>query len=147
MAGKKIAGLERNTKFADSALLIMNHLYRNVIKKVKAFLDVRNVESLHELRISIRRFRYTLENYGQCFDKKKFKKILNHSKKLQDLLGEVRDIDILEEKIALIENEIQLGIPESFFEHLNKKKDFLYQEVIVDLMKFLHNKQIRNFFK
>ena len=51
---------------------------------------------LHRLRIGIKRFRYTVENFLPAHNKRWSKDL----KRVQDLLGEIHDLDVLRDEIA-----------------------------------------------
>ena len=58
-------------------------------------LEVTDAESLHELRIEIKRTRYTLELFGGCGAKARVERLLGRLRVIQDRLGEVNDMECL----------------------------------------------------
>jgi triphosphatase len=54
----------------------------------------RNAESVHDLRVAIRRFAQVLRVFKPCFHGKEVRKIRRELKQMMDLAGEVRNCDI-----------------------------------------------------
>ncbi len=59
-------------------------------------MDTLNNIDLHQLRIGIKRFRYTVENFLPYLHKRWIKDL----KFLQDLLGDIHDLDVLQDRVA-----------------------------------------------
>jgi CHAD domain-containing protein len=131
---------------AESAAIILSFRYGDSRKKAKRFLKESSVENLHSLRIAIRRLRYSLENFEACFSRSSFKSNIEYLKKLQDVIGVGRDLDVMKEKVAHLESECRTIIPRPFYECLSGKKDESLQEIKLELLKFLQNKKTRSFF-
>lgn len=135
--------LHKNLSFFKSSHLVLKEKYKIVKEKVDNYLQDPSVENLHKLRISIRRLRYSLENFRICFDKKKYKYVLSVTKYLQDLIGEARDLDMLKEKLAIYfqEGEI-IVIPDSLYKILEEKKSKIEAEIKISLINFIQDKKI-----
>ena len=54
----------------------------------------------HRLRIRLKRLRYVCEFFAVCFKRKRIKRYLAHLEDLQDLLGELNDIETLRRLLA-----------------------------------------------
>ncbi|HEX2868036.1 MAG TPA: CHAD domain-containing protein [Ignavibacteriales bacterium] len=146
MSKTDLKGLGTNTLFSDSAAIILKKKYKDAAKKAGRFLDDCSVENLHSLRISIRRLRYSLENYEVCFSRNSFQRNIDYLKNLQDLIGVGRDLDMIKEHIDSLALECQVAIEEVFYECIRDKKNKSLHEIKLELLKFLHNKDVRNFF-
>jgi len=55
---------------------------------------------VHDLRVSIRRFTQTVQVFKPCFSTKEVKRVQRASKKVMDLAGNVRDLDIAVELLG-----------------------------------------------
>ncbi|MCU7500774.1 MAG: CHAD domain-containing protein [Ignavibacteria bacterium] len=142
----KSKGLRRDTPFSVSASIILSRKYNDARKKTERFLDEATVKNLHSLRIAIRRLRYSLENFEVCFSRKLFEKNIEYLKSLQDLIGIGRDLDMLKENLDILEPECGIKIPEEINECIDAKKGKNLQEIKLEFLKFLHNKDARHFF-
>lgn len=146
MSKTDLKGLGQNTLFSDSAALILKKKYLDTRKKAGRFLDDSSVENLHSLRISIRRLRYSLENFEVCFTRKSFKRHIGYLKSLQDLIGVGRDLDMIKEHLDTLAQECHVTIEEAFNECIKEKKNKSLHEIKLELLKFLHDKEVKNFF-
>lgn len=54
-----------------------------------------NVESIHDMRVAIRRLRVALGNFASCVPKKDRKRLRVELRNLADALGGVRDLDVM----------------------------------------------------
>ena len=62
--------------------------------QVNRTIRSRNAESVHDLRVAIRRFSQVLRVFKPCFRGKEVRKIRRELKQMMDLAGEVRNCDI-----------------------------------------------------
>ena len=91
----KLKDLGKHTPLNKAAVILLNSKYKRVHKLTVRYIDDRSVDNLHKLRISFRRLRFSLENFESCYKKSEVKYLLKCIKKLQDILGEIRDLDVL----------------------------------------------------
>jgi CHAD domain-containing protein len=141
----KIPGLKIKSSFKKSASIILNRKLQIIFKEVDRFFDDDSVENLHSLRIAFRRFRYVMEIFYDCFDKDLYNYVYSYIQELQDLIGEGRDLDILEIKINKIEFEIDIKIPSFFYQKIQKEKNKIRQTIRMELIKFIIDKEVNKF--
>ncbi|MEW6508413.1 MAG: CHAD domain-containing protein [Bacteroidota bacterium] len=145
MNGKKkfkIPGLNINGKYKSAAPFILQEKLKQIFKETDRFFTDDSTDNLHSLRISFRRFRYVMEIFQPCLDTKIFNEVYNLAKKMQDVIGEGRDLDVLEIKVKMIENEINKKIPNYFFEKLILDKNKIRRNIKTELINFMINKEI-----
>ena len=141
----EIKELSSNISFCDSAKIILSNRLNNLLSSVELFFKEDTVENLHDVRIALRRLRYNMELFIDCFDRKKFSvfyKIVEH---LQDQSGLLRDLDVLKVNInSLIINE-KMKISNKIFKKIDEKRNELKANLKLELMKFTHSKALKNF--
>jgi CHAD domain-containing protein len=106
----------------------LNRRYLKVIDKIKldiqkntiiALGDEKKIEELHMLRKDFKKLRYSLELSS---NKRKIVQILKNLKKIQDVLGDIHDNDIIIDHLRSVEqNSKYLGIIESEVVERSKK--------------------------
>jgi CHAD domain-containing protein len=69
-------------------------VYRAVRKKTRKFEEPVPAEELHQLRIDCKKLRYLLELFRSLFDADEIAAVLADLKHLQDLLGEMNDLEV-----------------------------------------------------
>ena len=142
----KIKGLTKAKSFEESAYIILRYRFNVIRKKVETYFNTPSVENLHNLRIAVRRLRYSMENFELCYKKKEFNKMIEYLKNLQDLLGEGRDLDVFEVKIKQLAQENEIEIPEFLYKIIEDRKVESTHNIKLELMKLLKDKEIKNFF-
>ncbi len=141
----KIPGLKRNMKYADAAPIILGKKLNDVINLINLYLENDSTENLHELRIAIRRFRYTMELFFNCYRSKKIKNAYKYAKLLQDLLGEGRDLDVLGPNVQKIAVELNAEFPAHLFHKINSDRKETRQKIKLELIKFMDDKNVNKF--
>ncbi|MEW6006068.1 MAG: CHAD domain-containing protein [Stygiobacter sp.] len=137
----RIKGLDINKKFCKSSYIILQNKFNMVIKLCKRYLKDGSNENLHQLRIALRRLRYTMEIFVACYKEKEFNLAYKIIQKLQDELGKGRDLDVLLEKIDNFEkfNFHQLK------ENILKEKEIIKDTIKKEIVKFVEQKNDFNF--
>jgi CHAD domain-containing protein len=143
----KIKGLNGKFSFRKAALIILRERINNLSRLITRFLTEESAESLHNVRISLRRLRYNMELFYDLFDRKKFLKLYNMVENLQDKTGNVRDIYILKQNISLFEKEDDIIIPDKMNARIEEKEKLLNYDLRIELNNFLHSPELKNFMK
>ena len=139
----KIAGLKSKESFSDAAKLILKHKLKIIFNEISGYQENNSPENLHSLRIALRRFRYNLEIFYSCIKPKLFNRVYDYVQNTQDIIGELRDLDVLIEKIRNLENEIGINVPESFVENISKERSRLRTIIQMELTAFKINEDLK----
>ncbi len=143
----EIESLKKTKSLAVTANTILNDRIDTFLETVIRYFEDSSVENLHDIRISLRRIRYSMELFLICFEKKLFLKFYNKIEKLQDLSGSVRDLDVLLENVKLLLDQGKIKAVPELNEIVILKKSELEETFKFDLMKFLHSKNFKDFTK
>lgn len=142
----EIEGLDVQKNFCDSAKIILSQRVIYLLTETDNFFKEETVENLHKVRIAIRRVRYNMELFKVCFDKKKFLIFYKRVEFLQDMSGNIRDLDVLNQNIIAIKDE-KIKVTKALLKKLGEKKENLRENFKLELMKFIHSKALSNFQK
>lgn len=143
----RISGLNRKTKFQDAAKFILDQKLKQIFKEANKFRKNDSCENLHSLRIAFRRFRYLLETFSGCYGEKHLNRVNRRVQKIQDLLGEARDVDVLNIKLKKWERELAFKIPEILFKRMDEEILLHRRNIKMELIKFTSNKDVNSFLK
>lgn len=97
-----VTGIDPDAPLADNARRILRVRVAEYYSYEPIVADERQTEALHNLRISAKRLRYTLELFRTVFSDAGEVEI-ERAKTIQELLGQLHDHDV---RIALIEDEL-----------------------------------------
>lgn len=143
----KIKGLNPKYSFRKAAIIILNKRINNLKTLITHFLTTGTIESLHEMRISLRRVRYNMELFFILIDKKKFLKLYKILENLQDKTGAVRDIHVLKQNILLFTKEDEITIPDKMNIRIDEKEKLLNDDLRLELSSFLHSEELKDIMK
>lgn len=143
----EIEKLKSTKQFKKSANLILKNRIEGMLAFTQKYFEDLSVENLHDVRIALRRVRYSMELFVICYDKKIFFKFYNKVQLLQDLSGNVRDVDISLENINHLVTDNQININTEIISKAMEKKLLLEENFKVELMKFTLSKILKDFIK
>lgn len=143
----EIEKLKVTKQFKKSADLILRNRIESLLSYTDKYFKNLSVENLHDVRIALRRVRYSMELFIICYDKKIFIKFYNKVQILQDLSGNVRDVDISLENINYLVTDNHIKIDNDIILKANEKKILLEEKFKLELMKFTLSKILKDFLK
>ena len=89
----KVKGVKPQKSYRRNASIILSAKIAEVYSWDNYIGDPENIEELHNMRISIKRLRYSMEIFSVNYDQK-FNESLQIWVDLQKLLGEIHDCDV-----------------------------------------------------
>ena len=143
----EIDKLKDTKQLKKSADMILRNRIESLLSYIEKYFKDLSVESLHDVRIALRRVRYSMELFIICYDKKIFIKFYNKVQLLQELSGNVRDVDISLENINYLVADNHIKIENDIILKANEKKFLLEEKFKLELMKFTLSKVLKDFFK
>lgn len=141
----KIKGLDKKQELAEAAKIILKNRINNFLSSIKNYFKESSVENLHAVRIALRRVRYSMELFIDCFNKKKFLAFYREVENLQDLSGNVRDLDVMLQNIQTIINEDRVKVSNKVIKNILKRRAGLLDELKFQLIKFIHGTPLKKF--
>lgn len=139
----KIKGLKASLPFGESMHPILAHHFKRITKKADKYLSKPDEASLHNLRIALRRFRYLLETYCSFIKPARFKKIYGLAVELQNLLGERRDLDVMQVKLKQIFNVGTTPLPAAVIAELQAARTIFDRQIAEALPRFIADRQLQ----
>jgi CHAD domain-containing protein len=93
--GSEVRGLSAEDNAHDAGVKILWTRFEVMWALHGAVLTNFDVDAVHDMRVSSRRLRTAMQTFRPCFPRKTFKVHSDCMKAVADLLGEVRDRDVL----------------------------------------------------
>ena len=143
----EISNLSIRKDLSSSSKIILNQRLGNLLSSINLYLTEINPKNLHDIRISLRRVRYSMELFLICFNRKKYMSFYKMISQLQDLSGEARDLDIFKQNISAFSPQHYSYKPKLHFGKIEEKQERLLESLKIGLMKFVHSKELKEFKK
>ena len=118
----KIKKLTKKTDLEKAAKLVLSYRINILTESIKKYFTEETEENLHKVRIALRRVRYNMEVFSVCFNKKKFMIFYELIEKIQDLSGNVRDIDVMLKNMNELISEAKLKVSKRIIENFIQKR-------------------------
>ncbi len=99
MKAKRVKGLDPAAPLAEGAALMVKVRLAELLSFLPEALDEDAAVAQHDMRIAAKRLRYVLEATGFCFGKPAAG-ARKAARDLQDLLGEIHDVDVMLPRLA-----------------------------------------------
>lgn len=142
----EIDGLDNSVSLIYAAKKSLSARLTTLLDFIKIYFDKPSEENLHQVRISLRRVRYNLELFYSCFDERIFDKFYKRIVKLQDLTGDVRDIDIMKRNL-LQDIDFSYANLEKIINKFELKRNVLLEKMNITLFRFTFSKTLKEFLK
>lgn len=104
----KITGISPQQDFQTNALIILPQRLEEVFGWEQYIMDPERREELHNMRISVKRLRYTMEFFVVNYDTS-FSDLLDIIIDLQDILGDIHDSDVVLDTLIDYKNSCEFN--------------------------------------
>ena len=141
----EIKKLQKKQSFKKSSQIVLENRLKSTIKSIRKYLSDNSVENLHSMRIAIRRMRYCMEIFIECFERKNFLVLYDSIVELQDQSGEVRDLDVLLDNISKFKAESGISDLTTIEKGILQKKEILKNALNLKLEGFLRSNIVKDF--
>ena len=91
--------LPENSLAADAFRLTLLQCKWHITGNMRAVVEERDVEGMHQLRVALRRLRVALSSFGGDFRSPQLEAIRLRAKTLANRLGPARDLDVFAEEL------------------------------------------------
>ena len=143
----EITHLSIEEDLTSSAKVILCQRLDSLLASISSYFSEINEENLHQVRISLRRVRYSMELFIKCFNRKKYLGFYKIVSSLQDISGSVRDLDVLKQNLKYFWSDNKPSKKNINFNKVDENKNLLQSNLKLELMKFIHSKELKEFKK
>ena len=143
----EIEELRDEKSFCEAGRIILKSRIDYLLSSIDNYFKERTVEDLHNVRIALRRVRYNMELFISCYERKLFLRFYKKIENLQDLSGLARDLDVFKGNIKSLVEVENVKVNRSVLKKVDEKRVNLEDNLEIELMKFLHSKSLKDFYK
>jgi CHAD domain-containing protein len=94
-SARKVRGLTADEPFRTAAGKILWTRFEEMMSFTDVALEGKDIEGVHDMRVGSRRLRAALEMFRDVFPRSEYRPMLRDVKRLADVLGRVRDLDVM----------------------------------------------------
>lgn len=94
-AEAQIAAISPDETLETCARQIIVSYFHQMMSYKDGAKDGRDIEFVHDMRVTSRRLRAAMDNFAACFPQKSFRKQYKKVKAITQTMGAVRDLDVL----------------------------------------------------
>lgn len=146
MKKKRLNKINKNSSFKEAAKLLLRLRIDRVKKLLFKYNEDKSTNNLHQLRISFRKLKFSLENFKFISDRAKVAYVMDKIKNIQNLLGEIRDIDVFIGNIDEYNIPLSEQAKVTLLEKMNLERERLELNVSSEIILFNDDKKINSFF-
>lgn len=121
------------------ARTILASRLRDVLALVDDFRRAQEEESLHQLRIALRRLRYPMETFLALFPRRTGLRFLSAVNALQKSAGDGRDLDVMLATLSRMREKDPAAVPEALLLRIRRRKSRRYSSIGRAFTAFLSN--------
>jgi CHAD domain-containing protein len=107
--GSEVRGLNADDSTREAAIKVLWTRFEDMWSQREGVLKRFDVEAVHDMRVGSRRLRTAMQTFRPCFARKSFKMHSERITALADLLGEVRDRDVLLDELKADQERLPEG--------------------------------------
>jgi CHAD domain-containing protein len=96
---RPIKDLSCDESFRSAAGKIIWSRFEEMMSFAEVALAGEDIEGVHDMRVGSRRLRAALEQFRDVFPRRRYRPMLRTVKNLADALGDVRDLDVMVERL------------------------------------------------
>ena len=122
-----VEGIVPQKSLEECARRVITTRFQEMMSFKEGSIDGLDIEFVHDMRVSSRRLRVAMDNFAECFSKKKFRKYLKQTKNITSTMGAVRDLDVLiskfEKDAKSLTKDEQLGVKNLIIQLQQKREE------------------------
>ena len=124
---RNVKGIAPEKSLEECARRIITTRLHEMMSFKAGAIDGRDIEYVHDMRVASRRLRAAMQNFADCFTrKKKFRRHLKRVERITSRLGDVRDLDVLidrfQKDLKTMPEDAQSGV-QNLVRHLQRERE------------------------